>query len=72
MHSGLSLIASSGPSRHFALQGVLVSNPTIQTLTAEGTEFNFRHVQPTAVLGGVDDFQFAREPVGFFRRKGFV
>jgi hypothetical protein len=43
----------------------LVLDAPIQTLAAEDTQFNFGHVEPTAMLGRVMKVQAAQPPLRF-------
>ena len=48
------------PGGDFARQNLLAFDAAVQTLTAENTQFGLGHVQPTAMLGRVVDFQSRR------------
>jgi hypothetical protein len=49
------VIAVTLPSSHFRGQPGAIGNPSVQALAAEDSQFCLRHVEPTAVLGGVMD-----------------
>src|SRR5437764_8943173 len=65
VHRRLGAGASRFPGRHLPGQGGGVGNAPVETLTAEEGEFALRHVQPTAMLGGVVQFQAVQEAAGF-------
>src|SRR5574341_1186719 len=65
-------IAGSGPGGDFCRQRRGLGNPPPQALLAEHAQFDFRHVQPTAIAGRVMDLQAAGQPMGLGRRKSFV
>ena len=47
------LIAFPLQSLDFPAEGFLVGQPLPETVAGKNTELDFRHVQPTAMLGGV-------------------
>src|SRR5450759_2879481 len=49
------------PSVHFADQGSFIRQPSVEALTAKGGDFNFGHVQPNGMLGGVMEFDAPQE-----------
>ena len=59
-------VAPSLPGSHFLCEKFLIADSTIQALPSERGDLDFRHVQPTGVLGRVvkDDAaqQLARHP----------
>src|SRR5262245_16422504 len=56
----------------FVLEGGFVWNAPVQTLPDQNTQLDFRHIQPTAVLGGVVELQLLGQPPRFLRGKGFI
>ena len=68
----LALVTLGLPRRDFSAQGLRVGNPTIQTLAGENGEFTLRHVEPTAMFGGVVKLQLAGEPAGFGGFEGLI
>ena len=52
------------PSLDFGYQQLSTGNPPIQALAAEDADLNFRHVQPTRVLGHVVKLHPAQELCG--------
>jgi hypothetical protein len=64
---------AGGPRDNFELQHLEVADAAVfQALTGRATQLAFRHVEPTAVLGGVNEVYPADIISGFFRRKRFV
>ena len=55
--AGLVGIARIGPSFGFAAQGFDVINASRQVLFGKDAQFDFSYVQPTAMFGGVMNFQ---------------
>ena len=60
------------PSGRFITQGVLVGNARVKDLSVEDTQFDFSHVEPTAVFGRVMDLQLLDNAPRLGGRKGFV
>jgi hypothetical protein len=66
-------VCSSGPSGDFRLQGHNVADAAVgQALAGHATQFAFRHVEPTAVLGGVGEVDPSHLLAGFLGRECFV
>ena len=66
-------VCSSGPCGDFRLQGHDIADAAVgQALAGETTQFAFRHVEPTAVLGGVDEVDPSHVLAGFLGRERFV
>ena len=72
MDFGLALVAWPLPSGDFLPQGLNVGNAAIQTLAGENGKFTLRHIEPTAMLGGIVKLELARNPAGFVRGKDAV
>jgi hypothetical protein len=70
--SGLLAIAFVLPSGGLVDQRLFVGNPTGQALTSEDVQFDFRHIEPTAVLRRVDHFDPMDNATGFLGRERFV
>ena len=51
---GVMSIAVVFPGGDFVDEGLFVGDAAIETLSGEDTEFGFRQIEPTAVLGRVD------------------
>ena len=45
-------------------QGVFVRDASVQALSMQDTEFDFSHIEPTAMLGSVMDFEFGGNAAG--------
>lgn len=60
------------PGNKLGLQAVQVGDSPIQTLLCQGVELNFCDIQPTAMLGGIMDFQTFRQSQRGLRREGFI
>jgi hypothetical protein len=69
---GLELVARALPSGDFLPQSFDARNAAIQTLASENSELTFRHIEPTAMLGGVVKLQFAGDAAGFLWRKDTI
>jgi hypothetical protein len=66
---GLAIIAGGFPAVNLCAHGFEARNPVVETLALERAEFDFGHVEPTAVLRGVMKLEFLRQAPGFRRRK---
>jgi len=69
---GFLVIAFVLPGGRFFDQRLLVGNPAGQVLTGEDVQFDFGHVEPTAVLRCVDDLDPMDDSTSFLRQEGFV
>ena len=49
-----------------------VGEAAVETLALHDTEFNFSHVQPTAMFGRVVEFQFLAQSSRFVGREGII
>jgi len=65
-------VAAVLPSCDLLRQALFVRDASVQALSMQDTEFDFSHIEPTAMLGGVMDFQFGGNAAGLGRRKGFI
>ena len=62
-----------GPGSDFGLEKFEFSDAAVgETLTGQATQFAFRHVEPTSVLGRVNEVQSADIFPGLLGREGFV
>ena len=66
------LLRSVLPRNDFSLHGVQVRQAPIETPSRQNAQFAPSHVEPTAVLGRVVDFQTRRHIVGFPRRECLI
>ena len=66
---GVICIAVALPCGDFLDEGVFVGNPAIEALGRQDTEFGFRQIEPTAMLGCVMLFEALDQP-RFGRREG--
>lgn len=70
---GLSgMIAVSVPGGNFGLESGEVRDAALKGLAREGSEFNFGHVEPGAMFGGMVDFEAGEEFSGFVWRESRV
>ena len=69
---GVVFVSMALPCHDFFLKGLFVGDAAIETLSGEDTEFGFRQIEPTAVLGRVVPFEALDQSSGFGGRKGFV
>src|ERR1022692_417309 len=69
---GVVLIPGAYAGGDFLDQGLLVSDPPIETLRRQHAEFGFGHIQPTAVFGCVVPLEPLDEPACLGGREGFV
>src|SRR5271157_2583336 len=72
MDFALKGVAIDFPSGYFGGKERSILKATIEALTAQDSKFGLGHVQPTAMLGRVMDFQFVENPAGLFRRERLV
>lgn len=61
-----------GPGLNLSIKCLLMSDASVEALAAQCTQLDLRHVEPAAVLGGVVDFDLARQPLRLFRIKRLV
>jgi hypothetical protein len=59
----------SFPSTNFACYDCLATQPAIQALFSQNRDFDFGHVQPTAMFRRIVKLQFLGEVPGLLRRK---
>ncbi len=69
---GLAVVAVLFPSGDLTAHCLQILNASVEALTAQGAQLDFRHVEPTAVLGRVVDLQAFRQVAGFLRGEGLV
>ena len=62
-------ITTLGPCMRLLAQRVDIGHPSVQALSSEHRQFNFRHIQPTAMFGRVVDFQTVEQTPSFGWRK---
>jgi hypothetical protein len=60
------------PRLHLPTEGLFVRNSAFQTCPDQCAQLNFRHIQPTPVLGSVMELKPLPQPVGFSRIKGLI
>ena len=72
MHRSAALVAVGLPGNDFAAHRLGRRDATMQALAVERAQFDFRDVQPAAVLGCVMDFEALGETPGFGWRECFV
>ena len=60
------------PCRQFTAQQTYFSNPAGKTLSGHYIQFNFRHIQPAAMLWGIMNLQPFNDAPRFFCRIAFV
>ena len=66
---GLPVVPVALPGGDVALHCFQIGNSPIQALSVQGTELDLRHVEPTAMLGRVMDFEAFCQPTGLLRKK---
>jgi len=73
-HSTVALLGvhSFFPAQGIAFQSCLVGDVTRQALAAENTEFDFRHIEPTAVFGDKMKLQSVQDTFGLSWGKHFI
>lgn len=69
VHLHLHSISGTLPGRHFVCQRGQVRNAAVETLSPQHPQCNFRHIEPTAMLGGVVHLQLGDQSAGFLRWK---
>ncbi len=72
VHGGVGAVARFLPGGDLLLERDVIGDAPVQALPAEHAEFDFRHVQPTAVFGRMVQFQPIQDVPGFFGREGLV
>lgn len=63
---GAVAIAFLFPRSKLTCQGLLIPDASIQALFAQGSEFNFRHIEPTGFLWRVVKSEFVHEVMSLF------
>jgi hypothetical protein len=51
---------------------LFVVDPAVQTLAIQYPNFDFCHIEPTRMLGGVVELQAVQQAAGFRRWKGLI
>ncbi len=69
---GLAVVAVLFPSGDLTAHCLQILNASVEALTTQGAQLDFRNVEPTAVLGRVVDLQAFRQVAGFLRGEGLV
>ena len=69
---GLGSVALPDQGLDGSPKGLLIGESLPQAAAGQYAELDFRHVQPTAVLGGVVKLQSFRNPTGFRRWEGLI
>ena len=72
VHSHHVPVALVLPGVNFPAQHLLIRNPAVQALPGQHSDFNFSHVQPTPMLGGVVNLQTFGDTPRFHRLEGLV
>ena len=72
VHSHHVPVALVLPGVNFPAQHLLIRNPAIQALPGQHSDFNFSHVQPTPMLGGVVNLQTFGDTPRFHRLERLV
>ena len=72
MYLGLPVIPVALPRGDVASHGYQIGNSSIQTLPIQGAKLDFRHIEPTAMLRRIMDFEAFCQPPGFLRGKHLV
>ena len=71
--SSLLLVDTGGPGGNFGLQRLDVADPSVlQALAGHATQLTLRHVEPTAVLGSVNEIDPPHVVAGLVGRERFV
>ena len=60
------------PCRHLSSQVRDIFDTSGQALTAQDTQLDFCHVQPTPMLGRVVELEAIRNPLGLVRIEGLI
>ena len=72
VHSHHVPVALVLPGVNFPAQHLLIRNPAVQALPGQHSDFNFSHVQPTPMLGGVVNLQTFGNAPRFHRLERLV
>ena len=72
VHSHHVPVALVLPGVNFPAQHLLIRNPAVQALPGQHSDFNFSHVQPTPMLGGVVNLQTFGDTPRFYRLERLV
>ena len=62
VYLGLSVVPVVLPGTDVASHGYQIGNSAIQALPVQGAKLDLGHVEPTAMLGRVMDFEAFRQP----------
>jgi len=60
------------PCSYFGLHGLHIGNAAIKALPFQGTEFNLRHIEPTAMFRSVMNIKALCQPPGLLGIKRFI
>ncbi len=69
---GPELVARTLPGGNLFAQDLDMGDTTIQTLTGQHRKFTLRHIEPTAMLGGVVKLEFASNAACFMGREDAI
>jgi len=69
---GVFVVPASLPSRNLSLHLPNRIHPSVQALLNEDVEFNLRHVEPTAMFGGIHKLKAIPQRFGHRRSKGLI
>ena len=72
MDFGFFVVPSLFPGDNLFGDEVLAVDATAQALPVHDADLDFRHVQPTAVFGGVVELHSLQQPSGFRRLESFI
>ena len=72
MDFDLLFVAPFFPRADLATQHISVVQPATKALSRQHTNFDFRHVEPTGVLGRVMELQAVEQPPRFIRGKCLI
>ncbi len=72
MGLGVLLVPLGIPRLDLVDECSLRRDTTPKALTTQMAEFDLRHVEPTAVFGGIVDLSFIRDSFRLRRIKGFI
>ena len=72
IHFAFGDVATDFPCVNLAGQVFAILHPPVEALAAENSQFCFGHVEPTAMLGRVVDFELRQNALGFRGSESFI